>query len=137
MYVGVERRQHPRYDADSMNAGISFQDKESGKVRFEKVQAVDFSVSGVAIKTNIALEPGEMVTINISKDRFHASNLIAMVRNVINLESKNRYGLEFDFTANDYMASEQLEQTLANIEHALKKSHKYMHRNPYRKITDQ
>ena len=136
MYTGKERRQNPRYGAENMTASISFQDESSGKVRFEKVQPVDFCVSGIAIETNINLEIGSKFSLDISSGKNHASNIVSIVRNVVNQGDKNRYGLEFDFAANYYMCSEKLEETLSNIEHLLKKDHKFPHRNPYPKMTE-
>jgi dipeptidase len=45
---------------------------------------------------------------------------------------KNRYGLQFDFAANEYMCSEELEELLENIENILKKNQNYPSRNAFR-----
>jgi hypothetical protein len=136
MYTGEERRLHPRYGAENMTASISFQDESSGKTRFEKVHPVDFSVSGITIITNIHLKIGSTISLDLSKESLRASNIIGIVRNVVNQGDKSRYGLEFDFAANDYMCSEKLEETLSNMEHLVKKDHKFPHRNPYPKMTE-
>jgi PilZ domain len=133
LYTGDERRQNPRYGAESMTVSISFQNESSGKAFVEKVQPFDFSISGVSIKTNINMEIGSKISLDISKGSYRASNIVSIVRNVMNQGDKNRYGLQFDFSANDYMCSEELEEILSNIEYALKKNHKYPHRNPYRR----
>jgi hypothetical protein len=134
MYTGMERRQHPRYSAGHMTASISFQDKSIGKVFAAKVQPIDFTISGIAIKTNINLEVGNKISLDISCGRNRASNIVSIVHTVVNKGNNHKYGLQFDFTANEYMCSEELEEILMNIEHTLKKNHKFTHRTPYHRI---
>jgi len=132
MYIGEERRQYARYSAGSMTASISFQDKSSGDVCVESVQPVDFNSSGMAIETNLDFEIESKISLNISLGRNHASDIIGTVRNVLNQGNKNRYGLQFDFAANDHMCSEEVEEILANIEGDLKKKQNPPSRKTYR-----
>jgi hypothetical protein len=133
MYIGTERRQYARYSAGSMTANISFQDKTSGGICIEKVKLLDFNGNGIAFETNLNLEIESRISLNMTKGRNHASDLICIVRNVVKQDDKNRYGLQFDFAANEYMCSEELEEILANIENALKKNQNTPSRNAYRR----
>jgi len=132
MYKGTERRQYPRYSVKDMTASISFQDKSSGEVCVEKVKPLDFNVNGIALETNVDLEIENRISLDISHGRNRASNIICVVRNVMKQGDKNRYGLQFDFAANEYMCSEELEEALENIEKALKKNQDKPSRSAYR-----
>jgi hypothetical protein len=134
MYIGTERRQCRRYKAGGMNANISFQDESSGKVCVERVNPVDFNSFGMSIETNLDLEIESRISLDISKGNNHASNIICIVCYVENQGKNNRYGLQFDFAANEYMYSDELEETLANIEKNLKKNQNDPYRNLYRRI---
>jgi len=134
MYVGKERRQNPRYTVGGMTANISFHDEASGNLCFERVHPMDFNMTGVSIETNLDLIPKSTVSIDISKDNIHVRNLVSTVVYVMHHANKKRYGLLFDFSANEYMGSEEVEQALSSIEHALKKNQKQTHRGLYRRI---
>jgi hypothetical protein len=133
MYIGTERRQYARYSAGGMTVSISFQDKSSGEVCVERVKPLDFNSNGIAFETNINLEIESTISLDISKWRNHASDIICIVRNVVKQDDKNRYGLQFDFAANEYMCSEELEEILVNIENDLKKNQNTPSRNAYRR----
>lgn len=134
MYIGTERRQYSRYSTRDMTASISFQDESSGEVCVEKVKPLDYHSYGISFETNLDFEIKRKISLDISKGRNHASDIICIVRNVMKQGDKNRYGLQFDFTANEYMRSEELEETLANIEKILKKNQNSPSRNAYRLI---
>ena len=132
MYIGTERRQYSRYRAGDMTASISFQDESSGEVYVERVKTFDFNCNGMSIETNLDLEIESKISLDISKERYHASNVICTVFNMVKQGDKNRYGLQFDFAANEYMCSEELEEILENIENILKKNQNYPSRNAFR-----
>ena len=133
MYIGEERRQYARYSARSMTASISFQDESSGEICVESIQPIDFNSFGMAIETNLAFEIESKICLNISQGRNHASDIICTVRNMVNQGNKNRYGLQFDFTANEHMCSEEVEEILSNIENILKKKQNSPSRNAFRR----
>ena len=132
MYIGSERRQYSRYRVGDMTASISFQDKSSGEVCVERVKTFDFNCNGMSIETNLDLEIEGKISLNISKGRYHASNVVCTVFNMVKQGDKNRYGLQFDFAANEYMCSEELEEILENIENILKKNQNSPSRNAFR-----
>ncbi|MFA5321918.1 MAG: PilZ domain-containing protein [Smithella sp.] len=134
MYIGQERRQCSRYKAGDMTASISFHDKSSGNICVEKVKPVDFNGYGISLETNIDLEIESKISLNISKGKHHASDLTCIVRDVINQGDKKRYGLQFDFAANEHMYSEELEEILANVENILKKNHNAPSRTSFRRM---
>ena len=133
MYIGDERRQYARYSVGNMTASISFQDKSSGEVCVESVKPVDFNSNGIGIQTNLDFEVGDKISLNISLGRNHASDIIGTVRNVVNQGDKNRYGLQFDFAANEHMSSEEVEEILANIEGDLKNKQNSPSRKTFRR----
>ncbi|MGP8153852.1 MAG: PilZ domain-containing protein [Smithella sp.] len=133
MYKGEERRQYSHYRAGDMTASISFQDESDGKACVESVKPVDFNFFGMAIETNLDLEIESKISLNISKGKNHASDIICIVRNVVNQGNKNRYGLQFDFAANEYMCSEEVEEILVNIENILKKNQNSLSRKAFRR----
>jgi len=132
MYIGDERRQYARYSAGSMIASISFKDKSSGEVCVESVKPVDFNSSGMAIETNLDFEVENKISLNISLGKNHASDIIGTVRNVMNQGDKKRYGLQFDFAANEHMQSDEVEEILANIEGDLKRKQNSPSRKTFR-----
>lgn len=134
MYTGKDRRQHPRYDAAMMSVSITLRDEASGELFVEKVQPVDFNFSGIAVETNLDLDTDSKIFLDISKGKNRASNLSAVIRHAVSQGGKNRYGLQFDFSANEYMGSEAVERTLTTIELSLKKKRKTPYRNVYRRI---
>jgi len=134
MYIGTERRQYPRYKAGGMIASISFQDESNGKVCAERVKAVDFNSFGMSIETNLDLEIESRISLDISKGNNHTSDIICIVCYAENQGKNNMYGLQFDFAANEYMYSDEMEETLANIEKNLKKNQNDPYRNIYRRI---
>ena len=134
MYIGTERRQCTRYKAGGMIASISFQDESNGKVCAERVKAVDFNSFGMSIETNLNLEIESRIFLDISKGNNHASDIICIVCYAESQGKNNRYGLQFDFAANEYMYSDELEETLADIEKNLKKNQNDPYRNLYRRI---
>jgi hypothetical protein len=121
MYLGQDRRQYSRYKVGDMIAHISFRDESSGAVCVESVKPLDFNSYSISFETNIDLEIESRISLAISKGRYHASDIVCIVRNVVKQGNKNRYGLQFDFSANEHMGSEELEEILANIENLLKK----------------
>lgn len=121
MYTDQERRQYPRYRAEDMTATISFQDESSRTIIVEKVKPLDFNSHSIAFETNLDFKIDSKMAIDISRGRYYAPEIICTVRSAVRQGDKNRYGLIFDFTANEYMCSKELEETLANIQDALKK----------------
>jgi hypothetical protein len=132
MYLGEERRQYERYSTGSMTASVSFQDNTSGEIFVESVKPVDFNSNGIAIQTNLDFEIGDEISLNISLGRNRVSNIIGTVRNMLKQENNTRYGLKFDFAANEHMRSEEVEEILANIERDLKKKQNSPSRKKYR-----
>ena len=133
MYLGEERRQYARYIARSMTTSISFQDVSSGEICVENVQPIDFNSFGMAIETNLVFEKENKISLDISHGRNHASDILCIVRNVVNKGSKNRYGLQFDFAANEHMCSEEVEEILSSIENNLKKNQNLPSRKAFRR----
>jgi hypothetical protein len=131
MYLGDERRQHTRYRAGNISVTVSFRDKSSGNIYVESVQAFDFNSSGIAIETNLEFEQDNPISLNISQGGYHASNIICKVIHVLNRDNKNRYGLQFDYAANEHMYDE-VEEILTNIERGLSKKQKLPSRRNFR-----
>jgi hypothetical protein len=134
MYTGKDRRQHPRYDAANMSVSITLRDEVSGEFFVEKVQPVDFNFSGIAVETNLDLDEKSKIFLDISEGKNRIFNLTAIICHVVTQGGKKRYGLQFDFSANEYMESEAVEQALTKIELSLKKKRKNLYRNVYRRI---
>lgn len=133
MYTGKERRQYTRYSAGNMSASILIQD-ENGRQSFERVKAVDFNTIGMSIETNLELRIDSKIIINVSKGKNSLSDLICIVCYVEDQEHNNRYGLQFDFGANEYMCSEKVEEVLESMEKQMRKNQNSPYRAAYRRI---
>lgn len=134
MYTGKDRRHYPRYKAESITVDVSFQGESNEIVCVERVNPIDFNRFGMAIDTNLELEIESNVFVDISRGKDCASDIICTVCYVQNQGKNNRYGLLFNFAANEYMSSEEVEEVLVNIEKILKKKHVAPYRNAYRRI---
>jgi len=80
-----------------MTASISFQDKSSGKVCVERVKTFDFNCNGMSIETNLDLEIEGKISLNISKERYHASNVICTVFNMVKQGDKKQVWIAIRF----------------------------------------
>ena len=134
MYTGKERRQNARYNATTMSINISYMDKSTGVSSVEKVKAIDFNTMGISIETNLEYNVGENVEMDISHRHERLFNVIGIVCYVEELNNNYRYGIQFDFGANEFMCSEQVETTLENIQHMMRRNQPSSHRAAYRRI---
>ncbi|MBU0990923.1 MAG: PilZ domain-containing protein [Proteobacteria bacterium] len=134
MYTGKERRQNARYNAGSMSVSISYEDKSTGLRSIERVKAIDYNNMGLSIETNLVFNVGENISIDISHRNERLSGVIGLVCYVEEQEDTFRYGIQFDFGANEFMCSEQVETALEGIQHMMKRSQPSSHRAAYRRI---
>lgn len=134
MYTGKERRQNARYGAGSMSVNISYEDKTTGVKSMERVKAVDYNNMGLSIETNLAFNVGENVLMDISHHSERLAGVAGIVCYVEDQVDNFRYGIQFDFGANEFMCSEEVETTLENIQRMMKRSQPSSHRAAYRRI---
>ena len=109
-------------------------DKSTGVSSVEKVKAIDFNTMGISIETNLEYNVGENVEMDISHRHERLFNVIGIVCYVEELNNNYRYGIQFDFGANEFMCSEQVETTLENIQHMMRRNQPSSHRAAYRRI---
>ena len=134
MYTGKERRQNARYNAKTMSINMTYMDKSTGVSSVEKVKAIDFNTMGISIETNLEFNVGENVKMDISHRNERLYNVIGIVCYVEELNNNFRYGIQFDFGANEFMCSEQVETALENIQHMMRRNQPSSHRAAYRRI---
>lgn len=134
MFTGKERRQHVRYSAGSMSVNVSYEDKSTGIKSIERVKAIDFNNMGLSMETNLVFNVGERMLIDISNRNERLSGIVGIVCYVEEQNDNFRYGVQFDFGANEFMCSEEVESALEGIQHMMKRSQPASHRSAYRRI---
>ncbi len=135
MFQGKERRQFSRYDSSGLLVTVKHYEISNEFKNSEKVKAVDFNQFGVAFESVQEFKIGDKISLDLSKKKDRISDIIGTIINAFQLEEdKYRYGVVFDFTANEYMGSTEVEKILSNIERQLKRKHSTTNRNVYRRI---
>ncbi len=135
MFHGKNRRQYSRFDTSGLLVTVKHYEISGDFKNSEKVTPVDFSPFGIAFESVQEFDIGDKIILELSKSRERISGIIGTISNILEVdEDKTRYGVEFDFTANEHMCSEEVENALNNIKQQLKKRHSSMNRNVYRRI---
>ena len=134
MYSGKERRQHIRYSASSMSVNVVYEDKTTGVKRIERVKALDFNTMGLSIETNLLFNVGETICMEIANRNERLSDIVGIVCYLEEQIDNFRYGIQFDFGANSFMCSDEVEGALNNIQHMMKRSQPSSYRSAYRRI---
>ena len=94
--------------------------------RFAKprvVDWIDYNHRGIAFESSekYRLAGTLLLDLSISDEKeISISNVIACVRNIKKRTGRYRYGIEFDYHANDYMNSDHVKNSLMDIEQLLK-----------------
>ena len=118
--TGNERRQHGRIVRPS---GLTIFAKHPGFIgKFHQpdgIKVLDFSRYGLAFESDHKYKTGEELSFEISEHSNQVDSVVGFVTHAEVHNKKYRCGIQFDFTANDHMRSEQLEQDLTNIEQNL------------------
>jgi hypothetical protein len=84
------------------------------------VTPIDFNVTGMAFRHSRLLSPGQPVVLELIKDQYRISSVVAIVRYTTQMENHYRCGVEFDFEANQHMRSPHVWDTLKSIEKVLR-----------------
>lgn len=87
-----------------------------------RVDWMDFNRLGMAFECDAKFKAGAPLMLHLDiRDTEHvtASNIVASIRNVGRRSRRYRYGVEFDFLANDHMNSAAVRESLAEIERIL------------------
>ena len=96
---------------------------------FQKPQIVnwmDFNRLGMAFISDHKYHVGSELLIELSIDdldginKESVSGVVGIITNMRKDAGSYRYGIKFDFDANEYMESDALKQSLMSIEHLLK-----------------
>lgn len=113
------RRRFARYGVGSLQANLH-RSRMLGLVSDQVgITPVDFNASGLAFRHSQLLSPGQPVVFDLLKDQHSASSVVGIVRYTTRMENHFRYGVAFDFDANDHMRSPQMKDTLQTIEKLL------------------
>lgn len=83
------------------------------------VTPVDFSTSGLGFRHSQLLIIGQPVVFELTKDKYTVKSIIGIVRHMTRMKNHYRYGVEFDFEANEHMRSPQTKDTLKMVEKLL------------------
>ena len=117
-----ERRRSYRYRHGNLSVTV----KRSGfRGRFSKPHVVDwmdYNHKGIAFESTkkYSLAGTLLLDLSISDEKeISISNVIACVRNINKRSGRYRYGIEFEYHANDYMNSDQVKNSLVDIEQLL------------------
>ena len=118
-----ERRESYRYRHGNLSVTV----KRTGfRSKFSKPHVVDwmdYNHRGIAFESTekYSLAGTLLLDLSISDEKeISISNVIACVRNINKRSGRYRYGIEFDYHANDYMNSDQVKNSLVDIEQLLK-----------------
>ncbi|MBM4053070.1 MAG: hypothetical protein FJ264_00045 [Planctomycetes bacterium] len=88
------------------------------------VNWMDFCRNGIAFVTNLKFNLGNKLCIMLTIDDVKQEiieDIIGVVKNTKRVQDgQYRYGIEFDFEANDYMKSDVVRNGLMSIEESLK-----------------
>ena len=123
MNTGQDGRRSFRYRHGNLAVTV----KRSGPLRAifkpHRVDWMDYNRMGMAFESGnkFSLSSKLLLTLAISdmKD-VSLSNVVAHVRNIGKRSNSYRYGVEFDYRANDYMNSAEVKTALIDIEDLLK-----------------
>lgn len=113
-----ERRKHQRLGGSSIQASI----KRKGFLSFgsyKSVKVVDYSRFGVGIVHNEKFRMGDELLFSFSKQNEHIEHVVGFVCHMKKLDEGYNYGIQFDFSANKYMRSKNVEEALTHIEKLL------------------
>lgn len=121
--IPPSRRKKNRYAHGNLRVTV-LQARIAGLWHQEQaVTWMDFNSLGMAFATNEHhFRIGARLRLNLSIDDEQSvavQNIIAVVRNINANRYNCRYGVEFDFEANEHMRSRQVQQQLENIEQIL------------------
>lgn len=125
------RRRLRRFPAAKLSAHVK---KRAGLFgRGLAVKAFDFTRAGLAIESNaLDLKSNERVQVSLllklETGDIQITGLIAWVRNLQQLASGQRCGLEFDYQANRHMKSLETQAQLGRIEGILERSEAFRQR---------
>lgn len=114
------RRNVARYGVGSLRVSLQrtgLSSLFSGQV---EVTPINFNSSGLAFRHSRLLSPGQPVVLELIKDQYRISSVIAIVRYTTQMENHYRCGVEFDFEANQHMRSPHVRDTLKSIEKVLR-----------------
>ncbi len=130
------RRQYFRYDAESLLLNIKQADVKRKTRKSDKTYALDFNHLGMSFSSRFSYDVFDDLEFKCTGNKRHISGIIGFICNINEFEGKYRYGVQFDYSYNEYMRSRDVKNTLINIEHALKKTDMphSLNRNAYRRI---
>ncbi len=116
-----ERRKYQRLSGSSIQTSF----KRKGFLSFssyKSVKVVDYSRFGVGIVHNEKYRMGDELLFNFSKQNEHVEHVVGFVCYIKELDDDYSYGIQFDFSANKHMRSENVEKALTRIEKLLDKT---------------
>jgi hypothetical protein len=116
-----ERRKHQRLSGSSIQTSL----KRKGFLSFssyKSVKVVDYSRFGVGIVHNEKYRMGDELLFSFSKQNEHIEHVVGFVCYIKELDEGYSYGIQFDFSANKHMRSENIEKALTRIEKLLDKT---------------
>ena len=141
MYNGVEQRRGDRFDADTLSVDIKYQDTGMTHQRSDRANTIDFNRFGIAIESRLSLDVHDEIILKCTHCKKRISDLVGFICNKNSYKGTCRYGILFDFSANDFMNSREVKSTLENFEHFLAGEDTYndvqLNRNAYRRIKKQ
>ncbi len=137
----IDRRDSRRKNVRYAHGNLFVTVKRHGFMnRFLKPQIVnwmDFNQFGMAFISDHKYNAGSELLIELSIDdlddinKESVSEVIGIVTNVRRDAGNYRYGVKFDFGANEYMKSDAVRQSLMSIEHLLKDIFSRLHQKRY------
>ncbi len=134
----IDKRRSERFHADALSVDIKYQDERRRHQRFDKVIPIDFNRFGISFKSRLSLDIHDEILLKCTHSKRHLGELVGFICNKNELEGTYRYGILFDFSANDFMSSREVKSTLVNFELLLTKDidgiDSPLNRNAYRRI---
>jgi hypothetical protein len=119
MKLKNNRRKLARYGIGSLRARL-FRTRLLGLISDQvDVTPIDFSTAGLGFRHSQLLVIGQPVVFELTKDQYTVKSVVGIVRHTARMKNHYRYGVEFDFEANEHMRSPQTKDTLKLIEKLL------------------
>lgn len=121
MTLKRNRRKHARYGVGSLRVGLHRVGLLGLFADLLDVRPIDFNRFGLAFRTTRMLSPGQPVVMDLETGEHRVLQVVGVVRDTTRMTHHFRCGVEFDFSANEYMRSDVVKNALADIEKVLNK----------------
>ena len=116
------RRHYQRLNGESIQASTKCRGLLSITEKFKSIQITDFSQFGLGFCHEKEFKIGKELLFKLNRKHIQLSKVIGFVCHTEETEEGYQHGVQFDFSANKYMQSIEVEETLARLEQLIQDS---------------